>query len=94
MPKPKLITTEGIAPEDAIEFWQTRDWPSIAPLFDVKAINSPFSIASEIYAFRDFTASHASIAEAHYDRSRKRIRAYEIDHLSFTIKHFGYLEER
>jgi AraC-like DNA-binding protein len=92
MPKPKLITTEGVAPKDAIEFWQTRDWPSIAPLFDVKEINSPFSIASEIYAFRDFTASCASIAEARYDRSRKRIRAYELDHLSFTIKLFGYVE--
>jgi AraC-like DNA-binding protein len=92
MPKPRVFTTEGVAPKDAIEVWQTRDWPNIAPMFDVKTINSPFFMASELFAFRDFMASRASIAETHYDRSRKRIRAHDIDHIVFSLRLSGCQE--
>lgn len=92
MPKPKVFTSKGVPQKDAIEVWQTRDWPNIAPMFDVKTINAPFFMASELYAFQDFIASRASIAETHYDRSRKRIRAYDIDHIVFSIRLSGRQE--
>jgi AraC-like DNA-binding protein len=90
MPKPKVFSSEGVPQKDAIEVWQMRDWPNIAPMFDVKTINAPFFMASELYAFQDFLASRASIAEMHYDRSRKRIRADEIDHIAFAIRLSGH----
>jgi AraC-like DNA-binding protein len=86
MPNPKIFTTEGLPAKDAYEIWRSRDWPSLAPLWDTTPLEGRFYAHTEIFGFRDFSAIKANMSELHYSRHRSIIRGDEIDHFAFMVR--------
>ena len=61
----RFFSTSGIAARDAYEAWRSREWPSLAPVFDTQPsegaffANSETFLQSELYA--DANDSDSSI---------------------------------
>jgi AraC-like DNA-binding protein len=81
----RFFSTNGFAARDAFEAWRSREWPSLAPVFDTKPPEGVFFANSETFFFQDLAITRARMAGLDYARSGNRIRSDEMDHLGVLI---------
>lgn len=69
---------------DRHEAWLTRDWPSLAPLYETVP-SEPFNVGSERLILGTIVLQYASITGQHWMRERSRLRSYDPDFLTAVV---------
>lgn len=81
----RVFSTNGSAARDAYEAWRSREWPSLAPVFDTQPPEGAFFANSETFFFQYLAITRSRMAGLEYARSGNRIRGDGIDHLGILI---------
>lgn len=85
------FSTAALDPRDRHEAWWTRDWPSIAALFDARPAGA-FYAESESMALGDVSVSFGQYGEQSIMRSPARLRSDGVDHIGVTMLLAGRIE--